>query len=142
MISALSYNIHSCLFGAYAPLIATVFSILVNAPNVLMHPVSQTINLVTNNVNMSLSCEADGHNLQYAWERLNNTLPNNTRSANTTTLYFTFLRPDDAGKYRCRVFNDSGYGYSDYGVLQIHGENNEYINSIYEFYSKNAPIAT
>ncbi|XP_065894569.1 hemicentin-1-like [Dysidea avara] len=85
-----------------------------------MHPVSQTINLVTNNVNMTLSCEADGHNLKYAWERLNNTLPNNTRGANTTTLYFTFLRPGDAGKYRCRVFNDSGYGYSDYGVLQIH----------------------
>ena len=89
-----------------------------------MHPVSQTINLVTNNVNFSLSCEADGHNLKYSWERLNNTLPNNTRGANTPRLYFTLLEPENAGKYRCRVSNDSGYGYSDYGLLQILGENN------------------
>jgi len=95
----------------------------VNAPRVLMHPVSRTINLVTNNVNMSLSCKADGRNLKYSWERLQGSLPSNIKGANTPTLYFTFLRPEDAGKYRCKVFNDSGYGYSDYEVLQIHGEN-------------------
>jgi len=106
-----------------------------------MHPVSQTINLVTNNVNMSLSCEADGHNIKYSWERLNNTLPNNTRGVSTTTLHFTLLRPDDAGKYRCRVFNDSGYGYSDYGVLQIHGEKNmRILNSIFLYYDPKRDI--
>ena len=88
-----------------------------------MHPVSQTINLVTNNVNISLSCQADGRNIQYAWERLNNALPNNTRGANSNTLHFILLKPENAGKYRCRVFNDSGFGYSHYGVLQIHRKN-------------------
>ena len=100
------------LHNNYSYLINSLLYFTVNPPDVLMHPVSQTINLVTNNVNLSLSCEADGHNLKYAWERLNNTLPNNTKGANTTTLYFTLLEPE----------NDDGYGYSDYGVLQIHGE--------------------
>ena len=86
-----------------------------------MHPVSQTILLRTNNRNMSLSCEARGHNLEYLWERLNASIPNNTQGINTSTLNFTFLSPDNTGKYRCKVFNSSGFGYSNYAILNIYG---------------------
>ena len=72
---------------------------------------------------MSLSCGTEGNNIKYYWERFNNTLPINARGANTSTLHFTSLGPENAGKYRCRVFNDSVYGFSNYGALHIHGEN-------------------
>ena len=70
---------------------------------------------------MSLSCEARGRNLKYVWERLNVAIPNNTQGIYTSTLKFTFLSPDNAGKYRCKAFNSSGYGYSNYAVLNIYG---------------------
>ena len=73
------------------------------------------------NFNMSLSCQANG-NIEYSWQRFNETLPNNVNGSNTSTLNFTFLSPDDAGKYRCRVSDNNGYyGYSNYAVLKING---------------------
>jgi len=76
------------------------------------------------NFNISLSCEANGNN-EYLWERFNGTLPNNTDGSNTSTLNFTFLSPDDAGKYRCKISNNNNeygyYGYSHYAVVKING---------------------
>lgn len=100
------------------------FNPTVNAPRIRVHPASKTISLVTNNFNMSLSCRADGHNIKYSWERLGKNLPDNTRGSNSPTLYFTFISPKDAGNYRCKAVNDSGYGYSRYGVLKIHCKSN------------------
>ena len=98
-------------------LIATV-----NPPTIIKHPVSQTIALRTNNYNMSLYCEARGHNLKYLWERQDSFIPNNTKGFNTSFLNFTFLSPNNAGKYRCKVFNNSGFGYSNFAILNIHGK--------------------
>ena len=73
------------------------------------------------NFNMSLSCQASG-NIQYSWERFSAPLPNNTHGSNTSMLNFTFMSPNDAGKYRCKVTDDNGYyGYSNYAVLKING---------------------
>ena len=74
-----------------------------------------------NNYNTSLSCWAEGDNIQYAWERANSTLPNNTNGSNVSTIYFFLLSPENSGKYRCKAFNNTGFRYSDYAVLQIHG---------------------
>ena len=74
-----------------------------------------------NNVNIFLSCGAKGDNLQYVWERSNATIPSNTNGSNTSTLHFYLLSPENAGKYRCKVSNGTGIGYSDYAVLQISG---------------------
>ena len=87
----------------------------------MLQPMSKTINLRVNNYNMSLSCKAKGNNLQYLWERLNATVSSNTNGSNTSTLQFFYLKPEDSGKYRCKIFNESGIGYSDYAILQIHG---------------------
>ena len=95
--------------------------VTVNPPIVIKHPVSQTVPLRTNNYNMSLYCEARGHNLEYLWERQDGLIPNNTKGIDTSILNFTFLSPDNAGKYRCKVFNSSGFGYSHFAVLNIHG---------------------
>ena len=95
--------------------------LLVNLPKVNLQPLSHTITLRVNNFNMSLSCGAKGDNLQYEWERSNGTIPSNTDGSNTSTLHFYLLSPDNSGKYRCKVSNGTGIGYSDYAILQIHG---------------------
>ena len=97
------------------------FCIVVNLPKVTLQPLSKTITLRVNDVNISLSCGAKGDNLLYVWERSNATVPSNTNGNNTSTLQFYLLSPENAGKYRCKVSNGTGIGYSDYAVLQIHG---------------------
>jgi len=98
-----------------------LFIIAVNPPVITEDPVSKTIALRTNNHNISLSCEAGGHNMEYLWERLNASIPNNTQGINTSTLNFTSLLADNAGKYRCKAFNNSGFAYSNYAVLKLYG---------------------
>lgn len=71
---------------------------------------------------MSLSCQANG-NVDYSWEKFNDSLPDNINDSYTSMLNFTFLSPNDAGKYRCRVTDNNGYyGYSNYAVLKINGQ--------------------
>ena len=95
--------------------------ILDNSPTITEQPESKTITLRTMNFNISLSCKANG-NVQYSWERFNGTLPTNINNSNTPMLNFTFLSPNDAGKYRCRVSDNNGYyGYSNYAVLKLNG---------------------
>ena len=61
-------------------------------------------------------------NIKYIWEKFNATLPSNINGSNTSTLNFTFVSPNDAGKYRCRVSDSNDYyGYSNYGILKING---------------------
>ena len=92
-----------------------------NSPSITKQPESKTIALRTMNFNLSLSCQANG-NVQYTWEKFNGTLPDNINSSDTPTLKFTFLSPNDAGKYRCRVSVNNGYyGYSNYAVLKVNG---------------------
>ena len=92
---------------------------IVNLPTIKLQPVSQTITLRVNNYNLSLSCGADGNNLEYTWEKSDSVIPNNTNGSDTTTLYFFNISPENAGKYRCKATNGTGFGYSDYAVLKI-----------------------
>ena len=105
----------------YIPLLYYPLCIVVNLPKVTLQPLSKSVTLRVNNFNMSLSCGANGDNLEYTWERSNATIPSNTNGSNTTTLHFYLLSPENAGKYRCKVSNGTGIGYSDYAVLQIRG---------------------
>ena len=93
----------------------------VNPPVVMVHPASHIIALTRNDYNLSLSCKGKGNNLKYLWEKLDSTIPNNTQGADNSTIMFSMLSTDNRGKYRCRVFNESGYGYSNYGTLTIYG---------------------
>jgi len=93
----------------------------VNPPKITIQPLSRTIHLSVNNFNTSISCGAEGNNIQYLWEKLNSTIHNNTNGSNTSTLHFFLLSPENSGKYRCKAFNASGFGYSDYAIFQIQG---------------------
>ena len=95
--------------------------VTVNLPKVTLQPSSRIIALRVNNYNTSLSCWAEGNNIKYVWERENSTIPNNTYGSSTSTMHFYLLSPENSGKYRCKVYNNTGFGYSHYADLQIHG---------------------
>ena len=107
------------MYSTYLPSI--ILLLIVNLPKVTLQPLSNTITLRVNNFNTSLSCGAKGDNLQYEWERSNGTIPSNTNGSNTSALHFYLMSSENAGKYRCKVSNGTGIGYSDYAILQIHG---------------------
>lgn len=97
------------------------FYLIVNLPEITLQPLSKTISLRVNNFNTSLTCGAEGSNLQYIWERSNSTIPSNTNGSNTSTMHFFNISPENSGNYRCKASNGTGFGYSDYAVLQING---------------------
>jgi len=94
--------------------------IIVTPPLITKHPVSDTVTLLTNNFNYSLTCEADGAT-SYNWERQSGSIPSGATGVNTNTLTITNLTTQDAGNYRCVATNDSGSSESNYATLTING---------------------
>ena len=95
--------------------------ITVTLPEIVTDPMDDTIMLVTNNFNYSLTCEAFGA-VSYDWERQSGSIPPNTAGVNTSTLTFINLTPQDAGSYRCVATNPSGSSASNYAQLAIQGK--------------------
>ena len=90
-------------------------------PVITQHPMNMTINLVNDNTNVSLTCEADGAS-SYNWEKQNDVIPSDSTEVNTNTLTLINLQPEDAGNYRCVASNASGSSESNYVHLTINGE--------------------
>ena len=82
------------------------------------HPMDTAIQLYTNFINHTLTCEADGA-LFYRWERQNDVIPSDSTGMNTNTLTLINLQPEDAGNYRCVATNASGSSESNYAHLTI-----------------------
>ena len=80
-----------------------------------------TIGLINNSTNVSLTCEAEGAT-SYNWERQSGSIPSGVTGVNTNTLTIINLTPEYAGNYRCVATNDSGSSSSDYGTLTVNGE--------------------
>ena len=95
-------------------------SSIVTPPLLTTHPVDNTILLLTNNFNYSLTCEADGA-ISYNWERQSGSIPSSATGVNTNTLTIINLTPEDAGNYRCVAINASGSSESNYATLTVNG---------------------
>ena len=76
------------------------------------------INLVDDNINVALICEADGAS-SYKWEKKDGIIPSDSTGVNTNTLILINVQPEDAGNYRCVATNASGSSLSDYAQLII-----------------------
>jgi len=94
--------------------------ILLGVPPVITPLMNSAIDLINNNTNVSLTCEADGAT-SYNWERQSGNIPSSATGVNTNTLTIINLRPQDAGNYRCVATNDSGSSESNYARLTING---------------------
>jgi len=97
-----------------------VHSSIVTPPLITKHPVHDTISLLTNNFNYSITCEADGAT-SYRWERLGDSIPSGATGVNTNTLTIINLTTGDAGNYRCIATNASGSSESNYATLTVNG---------------------
>ena len=90
---------------------------------IVTDPMNDTVLLLTNNYNYSLTCEADGAT-SYNWERQSGSIPSGATGVNTNTLTIINLTPEDAGNYRCVATNASGSSQSNYATLTVNGECN------------------
>jgi len=84
-------------------------------------PKDLSVELNSNFVNVTLTCEADGVT-SYNWERQNGSIPSGAIAINTNTLTIINLQPEDAGNYRCVATNASGSSYSEYATVVVKGD--------------------
>jgi len=62
------------------------------------NPKDLSVDLNSNFVNVTLTCEADG-TTSYNWERQSGSIPSGAITINTNTLTIINLQPEDAGNY-------------------------------------------
>ena len=95
-------------------------------PQPAIHPINETIDLLKDATNYTLTCTTDGAT-SYKWEKypygyvpLN--ITTTTRRLNEITL--VNLQPYYEGSYRCLAINGSGSSYSDFTTITIEGLRN------------------
>ena len=85
-----------------------------------MSPSNQTVELSTNNRNISLSCMAN-NTLSYIWDRQNGGIPSGAIGKYNNILILINVQPKDSGNYRCVATNNYGAKVSDYATIIIIG---------------------
>jgi len=90
-------------------------------PVITTSPMDQSVILVTNNQQFSLSCKADVVS-SYRWEKQDGNISSSATVLYNGNLHFNNLQHWDAGKYRCvAICEFTGYTYSNYSVLTVKG---------------------
>ena len=83
-----------------------------------------TINLLVRNYNLTMRCLPSDTDLNYKWNRKNESLPASAVGVNTSTMTIYRLTPEDAGDYQCVLSNISGVIASEFDTLKINGNLN------------------
>ena len=83
-----------------------------------MSPSNQTVELSTDNHNITLSCKAN-NTLSYIWDRQNGSIPSGAIGRNTNILILVNVQSKDSGSYRCVATNNYGTNMSDYATVII-----------------------
>ena len=99
-----------------------------------MSPSNQTVELSTNNHNITLSCKAN-NTLSYIWDRQNSGIPSGAIGRNTDTLILINVQPKDSGSYRCVATNTYGTNMSDYATVSIKSISHIAYIAIYSIHS-------
>jgi len=82
----------------------------VSAPKITQHPAkSHLFELYTNNVNLTLQCEAVGYQVSYTWIKNGRPIaPNNRYSTVDGNLSIINMKESDKGRYQCTASNIGG----------------------------------
>jgi len=90
-------------------------------PKFITHPSDVTVNVESNTMSVSLTCETDGAT-SYEWERDDGTMPSGATGVYTDTLTLVNLQPCDTGNYRCVASNENNVSSpSKYAKITIKG---------------------
>ncbi|XP_065904619.1 basement membrane-specific heparan sulfate proteoglycan core protein-like isoform X2 [Dysidea avara] len=106
------------MYGDYAASNTVYLTVTRNIPKIVKYPKDVSVDLNSNFVNVTLTCEADGAT-SYNWKRHSGSIPSGAIGVNTNTLTIINLQPEDAGNYRCVATNASGSSYSEYATIIV-----------------------
>ena len=97
-----------------------LFRIIV-VPKFTAHPSNVIVNLESDTMSVSLTCEADG-TTSYQWEREDGTIPSGATGVHTNTLTLVKLQSHDTGNYRCVASSENNISTpSKYATITIKG---------------------
>lgn len=93
------------------------------APTMIQHPaVNHSLELYTNNFNLTLQCEAVGDQVTYTWTKNGRIItPNNHFKIVEGDLYIINITKSDEGQYQCNASNVGGSVASSYAQVDIKG---------------------
>ena len=79
------------------------------------------IQLLVNDLNLSMDCIPDGNGFSYVWEKRNDDFSSRVEGIHLSQLNIYNVTPEDAGDYRCVMRNSTGVIRSNYTTITVEG---------------------
>ena len=112
-----------------------VFPAAISAPVITRHPASSSVELYTNNANLTLRCEADGYQITFIWTMNGKIIgPNDHFNMVDGNLTIINVKPSDQGRYQCTARNSGGSVVSAYANVAIKGTQITFIKIFMQYY--------